>query len=96
MGLCVTLFLEIKEKKGRPSRGRGGEERGRVLVYFRNELNKVVSVFDKSNENILPIKIGKNSLNNKSNTYIACVYNSPKNSTLSKENKCNNSRLLGD
>ena len=24
MGLCVTLFLEIKEKKGRPSRGRGG------------------------------------------------------------------------
>ena len=96
MGLCVTLFLEIKEKKGRPSRGRGGGRGGGVLVYFRNELNKVVSVFDKSNENILPIKIGKNSLNNKSNTYIACVYNSPKNSTLSKENKCNNSRLLGD
>ena len=89
MNICVTLFLEIKgEKKA--------VHLGGLLVYFCNELNKVVSVFDKSNENILWIKIGKNSLNNKSNTYIACVYNSPKNSTLSKENKCNNSRLLGD
>ena len=49
---------------------------GEVPVCFRNELNKVVFVFDKSNENIFWIKIGKNSLNNKS--YIACVYNNPK------------------
>ena len=52
-----------RSRKGRPSGG--------VLVYFRNKLNKVVSVFDKSNENILWIKIGKNSMNNKSNSYIA-------------------------
>ena len=56
---------------------------GGVLVCFRNELNKVVFVFDKSNENILWIKIGKNSLNNKS--YIVCVYNNPKNSTYAKK-----------
>ena len=60
-----------------------------VLVYFRNELKKVVSVFDKSNENILCIKIGKNSLKNKSNTHIAYVYNSSKNLTYAKENECN-------
>ena len=72
MNICVTLFLEIKgEKKA--------VHLGGLLVYFYNELNKVVSVFDKSNENILWIKIGKNSLNNKSNTCIACVYNNSKN-----------------
>ena len=54
-------------------------EGGRILVYFCDGLNKVVSVFDKSNENILWIKIEKNSLNYKGNNYIACVYNSPKN-----------------
>ena len=68
--------------------GRGGG----VLVRFRNELNKVVFVFDKSNENILWIKIGKNSLNNKS--YIACVYNNPKNSTYAKKNECNVLQLI--
>ena len=35
------------------------------------------------------IKIEKNSLNKKSNTYIACVYNSPKNLIYTKENECN-------
>ena len=40
------------------------------------------------------IKIGKNSLNNKSNTYIACVYISPKNLTYTKENECNFLQLL--
>ena len=49
----------------------------------------MVSVFDKSNENILCIKIGKNSLKNKSNTHIAYVYNSSKNLTYAKENECN-------
>ena len=64
--LCNFAFKNKRRKKGRPSGG--------VLVYFRNELNKVVSVFDKSNENILWIKTGKNSVNNKSNTYILPVY----------------------
>ena len=76
MDICVTLFLEIKRKKKfvhqvREGWGWGWRVGGGVLVYFhyfRNELNKVVSVFDKSNKNILWIKIGKNSLNNKSNT----------------------------
>ena len=67
---------------------------GESLVYFRNELNKVVSVFDKSNENILWIKIGKNLLNNKSKTYIACVYNSPENSTYTNENEYNVLQLI--
>ena len=40
------------------------------------------------------IKIGKISLSNKSNTYIACVYNSPKNSTYTKENECNVLQLI--
>ena len=87
MDICATLFLEIK-----------GEKKvvhlGGVPVYFRNELNKVVSVFDKSNENILWIKIGKNSLNNKSNTYVACAYKSPKYSTYTKENECNVLRFI--
>ena len=87
MNICVTLFLEIKgEKKA--------VHLGGLLVYFCNELNKVVSVFDKSNENILWIKIGKNSLKNKSNTYIACAYNSPKISTYTKENECNILQLI--
>ena len=74
--LRYFAFRNKRRKKGRPS----GEA---VLVYIRNELNNVVSVFDKSNENILWIKIGKNSLNNKS--YIVCVYNNPKNSTYAKK-----------
>ena len=87
MNICVTLFLEIKgEKKA--------VHLGGLLVYFCNELNKVVSVFDKSNENILWIKIGKSSLNIKSNTYIAYVYNTPKNSTYTKENECNVLQLI--
>ena len=70
-----------------------GEGR-RILVYFRDGLNKVVSVFDKSNENILWIKIEKNFLNYKGNTYIACVYNSPKNWRYTKENECNVLQLI--
>ena len=70
-----------------------GEGR-RILVYFRDGLNKVVSVFDKSNENILWIKIEKNFLNYKGNTYIACVYNSPKNGRYTKENECNVLQLI--
>ena len=77
--LCNFVFRNKRRKKGRPSQG--------VLVYFSNELNKVVSVFDESNENLLWIKIGKNSLNNKGNTYIACVYNSPKKLSCTKENE---------
>ena len=94
MDICVTLFLQIKgEKKAIHQWGWGGG-RGVVLVYFRNELNKVVSVFDKSNENILWIKIGKNSLNNKSNTYFACEYNNPKNLIYTKGNECNVLQLI--
>ena len=66
-----------------------------VLVYFRNELNKVVSVFDKSNKNKLWIKIGKNSLSNKSNTYIACAYiQKTRHTTYTKENECNVLQLI--
>ena len=65
-------------KKGRPFGG--------VLVYFHNELNKVVSLFDQSNENILWLKI--------ENTYIVCAYNSQKNSTYTKENECNVLQLI--
>ena len=54
----------------------------------------MASVFDKSNENIFWIKIGKNSSNNKSNTYIACVYYSSKNSIYTKENECNVLQLI--
>ena len=90
--LCNFVFTNKRRKKGHPSVGVGG--RGVVLVYFRNELNKVVSVFDKSNENILWIKIGKNSLNNKSNTYFAWVYNNPKNLIYTKGNECNVLQLI--
>ena len=65
-----------------------------ICVTLFLELKKKLSVFDKSNENILWIKIGKDSLNNKSNTYIACIYNSPKNSTYTKENECNVLQLI--
>ena len=68
--LCNFVFRNKRRKKGCRSGRWGG--RG-VLVYFHSELNKVVSVFDKSNENILWIKIGKNSLNNKV-TLILSVY----------------------
>ena len=40
------------------------------------------------------MKIYYGSLNNKINTYIACVYNSTKNSTYNKENECNVSELM--
>ena len=43
---------------------------------------------------MLWIKIGKNPLNNKSNTYIARVYNSPKNSAYTKENECDVLQLI--
>ena len=33
-------------------------------------------------------------MKNKSSTYIACVYNSPKNSTYTKENECNVLQLI--
>ena len=92
MDICVNLLLDIKGEKKAAHPGVG--EGGGVLVCFRNELNKVVSVFDKSNENILWIKIGKSSLNIKSNTYIAYVYNTPKNSTYTKENECNVLQLI--
>ena len=55
---------------------------------------KGLSVFDKSNENIIWMKIEKNSLNSKSNTYIACAYNSPKNVKYTKENECNVLELI--
>ena len=70
------VFKNKRRNKGCPLGG--------ILIYFCSELNKVLPVFDKSNENILWVKIGKSSLSNKSNTYIACVYNSKKNSTYIK------------
>ena len=70
MNICVTLFLEVKGEKKAIHLG------GRVLVYSRDELNKVVSVFDKSNENTISIKIGKNSSNNKSKIITAGDFNS--------------------
>ena len=54
-------------------------------MYFGSELNKVESVFNRSNKNIFWIKFGENFLNNKSNTHIACVYNKPKKSTYTKK-----------
>ena len=33
-------------------------------------------------------------MNNKSNTYIACAYNSPKNLTYTKEDECNILQLI--
>ena len=78
--LCNFVFKNKRRKKGRPL--------GKILVYLRSEFNNVVFVFDKSNENILSIKIGKNSSDNKSNAYIIYVYSSPKMSTYIKENKC--------
>ena len=65
MDICVTLFLEVKGEKKAIHLGGG------VLVYSRDELNKGVSVFDKTNENTISIKIGKNSSNNKSKIIIA-------------------------
>ena len=78
--LCNFLFGNKRRKKSHPSGG--------TLVYFHSELKKEVSIFDKSNENILWIKRGKHSMKNKSNTYIACVYNSStkNSSTLRKMN----------
>ena len=52
--LCNFIFRNKRRKKGLPFGG--------VLVYFRNELNKVVSVFNKANENILWIRAGKEFL----------------------------------
>ena len=78
--MCNFVFKNKRRKKGRPL--------GKILVYLRSEFNNVVFVFDKSNENILSIKIGKNSSDNKSNAYIIYVYSSPKISTYIKENKC--------
>ena len=78
--LCNFVFKNKRRKKGRPL--------GKILVYLRSEINNVVFVFDKSNENILSIKIGKNSSDNKSNAYIIYVYSSPKISMYIKENKC--------
>ena len=80
------VFRNKRRKKGRLSGG--------ILVYCRSALNKVLSVFDKSNENILWIKIGKNPLNNKINTHLACLCNNTKNSTYNKENECNVSKLM--
>ena len=79
------VFRNKRRKKGSPSC---------VLVYFRNELNKAVSVFDKSNEIYSRSKLGKIPLNNKSNTYIACAYKSPKNLTYTKVNECNILQLI--
>ena len=78
--MCNFVFKNKRRKKGRPL--------GKILVYLRSEFNNVVFVFDKSNENILSIKIGKNSSDNKSNAYIIYVYSSPKISMYIKENKC--------
>ena len=54
MATNATSFWEIKEKKERsPIKG--------VLMYFRSQLNKIVSAFDKSNENTYWVKIGEKS-----------------------------------
>ena len=55
---------------------------------------KGLSVFDKSNKNIIWMKTEENSLNSKNNTSITCAYNSPKNLTYTKENECNVLELI--
>ena len=57
---------------------------GSILVYYRSELQGKVSVYEKSSENILWIKIGKSINDYENNIFVACVYNSPKNSTYTK------------
>ena len=80
--LCDYIFRKHKKKKGRPSGG--------VMVYYKKELKNFISVYDKSAENILWLKIRKGMVSQSQEVYIAGVYNSPKNSNYAKRNENSN------
>ena len=79
--LHLSICKKNKNKKGWASGG--------ILVYYRKELSNFLNVLDKSYENIVWFKLKKGLLKMRMNVYIASIYNSPKNSSYTKHNKCN-------
>ena len=55
-----------------------------ILLYYRIELQEKVSVYGKSSENIIWIKIDKGVNDYENNIFVACVYTSSKNSRYTK------------
>ena len=53
-------------------------------VYYSCELQGKVSVYHKSSEKIIWIKIDKGVNDCENNIFVACVYNSPKSSNYTK------------
>ena len=79
--LYESVYRKNKKKKGRAS--------GEVLVYYKKEFKNIISVLDKSSENILWVKISKGFIHATKEVYIAGIYNSPKYSNYTKEKICN-------
>ena len=70
------VYRKSFSKNRRPSGG--------VFVYYRIELQGKISVYDKSSENIIWIKIDKGINDYENKNSVACVYNSPESSRYTK------------
>ena len=80
----VSICRRTKNKRGWAS--------GSIPIYDRKELSNVLSVFDKSHENIIWLKLSMRLLKAQMNIYIAGVHNvhnSLKNSSYTKHNEFN-------
>ena len=54
---------------------------GGIVVIYKKEFKDIITVHDKTDENIFWIKINGNELDNQNDLYIATIYNSPENSS---------------
>ena len=66
--LHVSICWKTRNKKGRASGG----------ILVRKELSNFLSIFDKSHENIIWLKLSKGLLKAPMNVYIGNVYNTRK------------------
>ena len=65
------IFRKNVNNKGLPS--------GEILLYHWKELLNKISIYDKTTENIIWVKLQNHYLHSDENIYIACVYNNPTN-----------------
>ena len=68
----------------RKKTSRKGRNSGGIIVLYKKMFHKIISILDKSSENILWIKILANFGKHNKSLYVAAVYNSPEYSEYSK------------
>ena len=75
-----TFTENARKKKHKKSKRNAGG----IVICYKKALSKHITILDKTTENMIWLKVKGNNLNMKQNLIIGGIYNSPQNSSYSK------------